>query len=182
MRLISTSILLAGFLVFPGITLGHSSHNHADETQKSDQPATESTSSVSAEGRSGEIAEPRKTDPDVDEHEPKNENYSVPQHMAEMPAMEAWRRSLSRLNKGVEDFTFEDFPTLHPIVVHVPVIMIPMAFLFGLMSILFTHRHFVMLATLFTLAGLLGGVCGRISNAPAYPWVTRSGACDLAAT
>ena len=71
-----------------------------------------------------------------------------------------------RLSQAARDFTFEDFPTLHPVVVHVPVIMIPVASLFGLMSIFFASRSFVMLATAFALAGLAGGY---IAAYPMHP-------------
>ncbi len=157
MKLISTSILVAGLLVFSDITLGHGTESHAEENQSVEQPAVKSSASdISVVDQSDEAPKPRRDDQYIDEHKSEHETQKV-QSMAEKPAIEAKPDPISRLGEAIEDFTFDDFPTLHPMVVHVPVIMIPVALLFGLMGIFFTHRHFVALAVAFAFTGVLGG-------------------------
>jgi uncharacterized membrane protein len=157
MKLISTSILVAGLFVFSDITLGHGTESHAEESQAVEQPAvTVPTSDISAGDPSEETPKSLSDDQSDGKLETEHETHNE-QSMDEKPAMEAKPDPVSRLGEAIEDFTFDDFPTLHPMVVHVPVIMIPMALLFGLMSIFFTHRHFVALAVAFALTGVLGG-------------------------
>ncbi len=157
MKLISTSILVAGLFVFSDITFGHGTETHAAESQAVEQTdVTSPASDISAGDQLEEAPKFLRGDQSDSELESEPETHNV-QSMAEMPAMEANPDPVSRLGEALEDFTFDDFPTLHPMVVHVPVIMIPMALLFGLMGVFITHRHLVALAVAFALTGVLGG-------------------------
>jgi len=66
----------------------------------------------------------------------------------------------------IRDLSFSEFPTLHPLVVHVPVTFIPLAFLFALISLFVMQRAFVWLAFAFTLGGLGGGL---VAAFPMHP-------------
>jgi uncharacterized membrane protein len=166
MRLISTSIWVAGLFVLSDVTLGHGTESHAEESQAVEQPTiTGSASDISAGDQSDEVEESGRDDQSAVEYESEHETLNV-QSKVEKPAMEATPDPVSKLGEAIEDFTFDDFPTLHPMVVHVPVILIPVALLFGLMGIFFTHRHFVALAVAFALTGVLGGV---VAAFPMHP-------------
>ncbi len=67
------------------------------------------------------------------------------------------------------DLSFSDFPTLHPVVVHIPVTLIPIAFLFSLLALLSIHRMFIWLTLGFAVAGLLGGI---VAAFPLHPHTT----------
>ena len=164
-------VLIAGILVFPELTLGHGSEKHGEESpaveSKSVEPAPASTPAAndSSDIQAEELPQSRTEDQSNDTHDSaaKIENAKP---LAETAAMPAKPDALSRLAKAIEDFSLEDFPTLHPMVVHVPVIMIPVAFVFGLISIFLTSRYFVALATVFAAAGVLGGY---IAAFPMHP-------------
>lgn len=66
----------------------------------------------------------------------------------------------------VRDLSFSEFPTLHPLMVHVPVTLIPLAFLFALISLFVVHGAFIWLAFAFTLGGLGGGL---VAAFPMHP-------------
>lgn len=67
------------------------------------------------------------------------------------------------------DLNFTDFPTLHPMAVHVPVTFIPLALLFALLSLFSQRRVFTRLAFGFTLGGLVGG---WVAAFPLHPHTT----------
>ena len=67
------------------------------------------------------------------------------------------------------DLSLSDFPTLHPVVVHAPVTLIPIAFLFSLLNLRSNHRMFIWLTLGFAVAGLLGGV---VAAFPLHPHTT----------
>jgi len=56
----------------------------------------------------------------------------------------------------VGDLTLADFPTLHPLVVHVPVTFIPAALVFAMLGLFFPQRALTGLALAFALGGLGG--------------------------
>lgn len=69
----------------------------------------------------------------------------------------------------VSDLSFSDFPTLHPLVVHIPVTLIPIAFLFSVSSLFSGQRIFTWLTLAFTAAGLFGGFLAAF---PLHPHTT----------
>ena len=73
------------------------------------------------------------------------------------------------LRDVVADLTLKDFPTLHPMVVHVPVTFIPLALLFSIISLFSARRQFIWLTLGFASAGLLGGL---VAAFPLHPHAT----------
>lgn len=69
----------------------------------------------------------------------------------------------------IRDLNFADFPTLHPMAVHVPVTFIPLALLFALLAVFSARRSFTGLAFGFTLGGVAGGV---VAAFPLHPHTT----------
>jgi uncharacterized membrane protein len=65
-----------------------------------------------------------------------------------------------------EDLSFAEFPTLHPLIVHVPVTFIPLALVFALIAAFSAQRVFVWLALGFSVSGLLGGL---VAAFPMHP-------------
>ena len=66
----------------------------------------------------------------------------------------------------VADLTLSDFPTLHPMAVHLPVTFIPVAFLFSVISLFSVRRQFIWLTLGFASVGLLGGL---VAAFPLHP-------------
>ncbi len=89
-------------------------------------------------------------------------------HPAVRPGTDLEARPLSVRNV-VADLTLSDFPTLHPMVVHVPVTFIPLAFLFSIIGLLSARRRFFWLTLGFASAGLLGGL---VAAFPLHPHTT----------
>lgn len=81
-------------------------------------------------------------------------------------AAQAARLSLETLQ---QDLKFTDFPTLHPMAVHVPVTFIPLALLFALVGLFSLRRVYTGLAFGFTLGGLAGGF---VAAFPLHPHTT----------
>lgn len=164
-------VLIAGMLVFSELTLGHGSEKHGEESPAEESetvkqtPATSPAANTSSDIQSEELPQSRTDDQSNAVSEPADPaNNAKP--LAETAAMPAKPDPLFRIGNAIEDFSLHDFPTLHPMVVHVPVIMIPVAFLFGLISIFSGNRYPVALATAFASAGVLGGY---IAAFPMHP-------------
>ena len=156
MRFPLISILIFGLLVFTELTLGHGTEDHAEDKQTVEQPpAASPASSAVSDNQPGDALQ-SKADGSDGLNESINQTEKA-QSETKKSVTTAKPDSASRLGQAIEDFTLEDFPTLHPMVVHVPVVMIPLAFLFGLISIFVANRYVVALALLFAVAGLLGG-------------------------
>ncbi len=81
---------------------------------------------------------------------------------------EAQRRTGSGITVGaiLDDLTWSEFPTLHPMIVHAPVTLIPLALLISLISLFSARRILVWLSLGLTGAGL---VAGYIAAFPAHP-------------
>jgi len=62
--------------------------------------------------------------------------------------------------------SFAEFPTLHPLVVHVPVTFIPLAFGFALLGVFVAQRTFLWLAFAFATGGLGAGL---VAAFPMHP-------------
>lgn len=77
--------------------------------------------------------------------------------------------SMSSLSTVVRDLTLADFPTLHPLVVHVPVTFIPAALAFAVLGLFFARRAWTGLALAFALGGLGGAFLAAV---PLHPHTT----------
>lgn len=166
MRFNYISILIAGLFVFSEIALGHGTENHAEESQATEQSNDSvPAATMSSDSPPDEASKSSVDDKSNEPHEAVNQTDKA-KIQAEKSATTAKPDPAARIAKAIEDFEHDDFPTIHPMVVHVPVIMIPVAFLFGLISIFFANRYFVVLATAFALAGLMGGY---IAAFPMHP-------------
>lgn len=77
--------------------------------------------------------------------------------------------SVPSLSTVVRDLTLADFPTLHPLVVHVPVTFIPAALVFALLGLFFAQRAWTGLALAFALGGLGGAFLAAV---PLHPHTT----------
>lgn len=73
------------------------------------------------------------------------------------------------LDTVVRDLTLEGFPTLHPLVVHVPVTFIPAALVFAVLALFFSQRALTWLALAFALGGLAGAFLAAV---PLHPHTT----------
>ena len=157
MRNLFASVLIAGLFVFSEISLGHGTEDHTEESQAVEQfPATKSVATSSTDDQLIEAQQPRMDDNPNDVNESDNVSSDI-QSLVENSSAPTNPDPMSKLGKAIVDFSLDDFPTLHPMVVHVPVIMIPVAFLFGIISVFFTNRYFVALSVAFASAGVLGG-------------------------
>ena len=166
MRNFFAAVLIAGLFLSSEISLGHGTEDHTEDSQAAEQlPATNPVATSSTEDQLLEAQQPRMNDHPNDANESDNETSDI-QSLVNNSSASPKLDPVSKLAKAIEDFALDDFPTLHPMVVHVPVIMIPLAFLFGVISIFFTKRYFVALAVAFASAGVLGGY---IAAFPMHP-------------
>lgn len=69
----------------------------------------------------------------------------------------------------IDDLTWSEFPTLHPMIVHLPVTLIPLAFVFAMVNVFAMQRTFIWLAFAFSLLGLASGWAAAF---PAHPHTT----------
>jgi len=127
-------ILIAGLLIFSETALGHGTENHIGGSQATEK----SSESIPAATRSSDsppddTSMPLVADISNEPHEAVNQTDKA-RSPAKKSTPTTWPDPASRIGRAIEDFELEDFPTLHPMVVHVPVIMIPLAFLFGLIG------------------------------------------------
>ena len=156
-RLSLAFVLVAGSLVFSELSLGHGSEKHEEENQAIEQaPATNPVSTIASDIQVDELTQVPEINQSIDVHKSAGaiDNASAVHEKTMLPEKTG---TVSRLGKAIDDFSLHDFPTLHPMVVHVPVIMIPVAFLFGLIGFFSKTRYFVALSTAFAAAGVLGG-------------------------
>jgi uncharacterized membrane protein len=77
----------------------------------------------------------------------------------------------SKMSVGgiIDDLAWSQFPTLHPMIVHLPVTLIPLAFVFSVISLFVPQRVFIWLALAFAAAGLAGGF---VAAFPMHPHTT----------
>lgn len=69
----------------------------------------------------------------------------------------------------IDDLTWTEFPTLHPMIVHFPVTLIPLAFVFAIVGVFAMGRTYIWLAFAFSLLGLASGWAAAF---PAHPHTT----------
>lgn len=137
-------IVLFGWSLFgaTSIALAHGSDAHEQERPRASQAIN---------SRTHDEQIPKPTDDGISGHELTNSETAL---------------SLSTV---VQDLTLVDFPTLHPLVVHVPVTFIPAAFVFAVLSLFFPQRALTWLALAFSLVGLFGGF---VAAFPLHPHAT----------
>jgi len=132
------------FLVFGSATpvFAHGTQSHDDEAERSEQRAVSGNAAV---------VEPPVADAAVTEvfrHDEKGAAADI------------------SFGAIMADLTWSEFPTLHPMIVHVPVMLIPMAFLLAVIGLFIAQRTFLWLALSFAALGLAGGL---IAAFPAHP-------------
>ena len=80
----------------------------------------------------------------------------------------------------IDDLTWSDFPTLHPMIVHVPVTLIPLAFLLALIGLFAAQRTFLWLALAFAAVGLAGGFIAAFPTHPHTHGLSQAAQSTLA--
>ena len=177
-------ILIAGLIVFAEVTLGHGTESHVEESQAVEQPpATSPVVTSSTDDQLTEVQQPLMNDhlEVVNEQDhATSEGRSLVGNSSTPPKP----GPMLKIDKAIKDFTLNDFPTLHPMVVHVPVIMIPVAFLFAIISLFFKSRYYVVRGTCrgFCLGWRSRGLYCGVPNAPAYQRAVRGSGKGSATT
>ena len=148
-----TLVLVCLFAV-QGVVFAHGTESHEDEPKREDKHrvAEEAAGTAQAEGGAGNLAA---------------EVESVKPGAAEGGSEVIG----SQITVGgtMKDLTWSDFPTLHPMIVHIPVTFIPLAFLFAVVSLFVPQRVFIWLALGFAAGGLAGGFLAAF---PMHPHTT----------
>jgi uncharacterized membrane protein len=158
------ALVLCGWLLLPSTAWTHGTETHDDKATQATKPApTEARPAPTPAQAQQPVAAKgaRPSDGEAPNAEPPER--SAAQGAAEKAPEAKARLSLESL---VRDLRLDDFPTLHPMAVHVPVTFIPLALLFALMALFSARRIFAGLALGFTLGGLAGGV---VAAFPLHP-------------
>lgn len=135
-------LVVLGLLATVSTALAHGTESHENQTEQS------------AKGVSSEGAE------DADQ---SGEGVSAQDVSSEH---EHDNGSTISFGEIIDDLTWSEFPTLHPMIVHVPVTLIPLAFVLALIGLFVAQRTFLWLALAFAVIGLAGGV---IAAFPTHP-------------
>ena len=85
------------------------------------------------------------------------------------PAERGASTNVLSISSIANDLSLSGFPTLHPMIVHVPVMLIPVALLFSVLSLFVVHRALTWLTLGFAVSGLTGGL---VAAFPAHPHTT----------
>lgn len=154
MRKYSCGLVVCGLLALPSPTVAHGAESHAEDPAQAAKPAPSS-----GESRANIEAS-------------KPETYGAtsresPAHATLQKPMDT--RQLLSMDTLIRDLSFSAFPTLHPMVVHVPVILIPLAFVFSLISLFSVRRSSIWLVFGLALGGLAGGL---VAAFPLHPHTT----------
>lgn len=148
-----TLVLVCLFAV-QGVVFAHGTESHKDEPKRvENQPEAEKAAgAVQAEAGAGNLAT------EVDSAKP-----GAAEGDSEVIG--------SQITVGgtIKDLTWSGFPTLHPMIVHIPVTFIPLAFLFAVVSLFVPQRIFIWLALGFAAGGLAGGFLAAF---PMHPHTT----------
>jgi len=87
----------------------------------------------------------------------------------QIPVQQTKKKSIgisSAESVSLGDFSFSEFPTLHPMIVHVPVILIPLAFVLFLVGFLRKNKDFKMIGLSLVVLGFIGGI---VAAFPMHP-------------
>jgi len=153
----STRILVFLCLLATSSTVfAHGTESHEDEKEPSAQ-------GLSSEG--GESADPA--------------GESVP---AQRVSSEHDHGTHAAIDFGgiIDDLTWSEFPTLHPMIVHVPVTLIPLAFVLALVGLFAGQRTFLWLALAFAAVGLAGGFVAAFPTHPHTHGLSQAAESTLA--
>ena len=136
--------------------LAHGTESHEDEGEQSAQSV--SSGEAADAGHSGDVASPQS---DSSEHEHGTD---------------------SAIDFGgiIDDLTWSEFPTLHPMIVHVPVTLIPMAFVLALIGLFAAQRTFLWLTLAFAAIGLAGGFIAAFPTHPHTHGLSQAAQSTLA--
>ncbi len=158
------ALVLCCAFALPSIALAHGTESHGDEPAEVSKPAPTQEAPPGEEpahaAESGETNVGPAAESDVSRQH--GEAHGAPDE-------EATTGSRLSVDAVLRDLNFADFPTLHPMAVHVPVTFIPLALLFALLSLFTSRRTMVGLAFGFTLGGLAGG---WVAAFPLHPHAT----------
>ena len=153
----STRFLLVLCLLATASTvLAHGTQSHEDKREQSAKGM--SSGEAGDAGQPGEDASPRSISS-------KHENGTE-----------------SAIDFGgiIDDLTWSDFPTLHPMIVHVPVTLIPLAFVLALVGVFAAQRTFLWLALAFAAIGLAGGFIAAFPTHPHTHGLSQAAESTLA--
>ena len=78
-----------------------------------------------------------------------------------------------------DDLTWSEFPTLHPMIVHVPVTLIPLAFVLAFIGLFAAQRTFLWLALALAAIGLAGGLIAAFPTHPHTHGLSQAAAMTL---
>lgn len=82
---------------------------------------------------------------------PQHQESSSPQHQESSDSQKGWDHP----EKVTADF--EDFPNLHPLFVHFPVVLLPFAAFFQLLGLFIFKREISWVALILAIGGIIGG-------------------------
>ena len=86
-----------------------------------------------------------------------------------MSVLEEQSSEINYFGDLLDDLSYSNFPTLHPLIVHIPVVLIPLAFVFALVGIFLRISLFFKVSVILLSLGVLGGL---ISAFPLHPHTT----------
>jgi len=158
-------VFLACLLTFPVSAFAHGDESHDASPVVAIEAPTSQDSAPQADMASGPGSQLKETT-----------GAGGGKATLEAPAERGASRNVWSISSLVNELSLSDFPTLHPMVVHVPVMLIPIALLFSVCSLFAAHMALVWLTLGFAVSGLAGGL---VAAFPAHPHTT--GLSDAAA-
>lgn len=167
-------LFLGCLLWLPSIALSHGTESHNDAPARVERPATVSaeprgTDAQSSDEKPAHAESPAAAPATPDDARP-SATISEKSQRSAATGGRADIGSFLSIETLVRDLSLAEFPTLHPLVVHVPVTFIPLAFVFALVGVFVVHRAVIGLALAFALGGLAGG---WVAAFPTHPHTSR---------
>jgi len=174
-------LFLGCLLWLPSIALSHGTESHNDAPARVERPATVSaeprgTDAQSSDEKPAHAESPAAAPATPDDARP-SATISEKSQRSAATGGRADIGSFLSIETLVRDLSLAEFPTLHPLVVHVPVTFIPLAFVFALVGVFVVHRAVIGLALAFALGGLAGG---WVAAFPTHPHTSRLSAAATA--
>lgn len=138
----SRALVFVWLLIVQGFAFAHGTESHEGGSKRAEQqPAVETmpVADQSDGGGTAPAAEAGSTEPSAS----VRDGEAIGSRMT--------------VSGIIDDLTWSHFPTLHPMVVHLPVTLIPLAFVFSVIGLFVPQRMFIWLALGFAAGGLAGG-------------------------